>query len=163
MDNFPDLNRAEDDAIYSGKTLLCLCSSRTTADRADEPSIVYATTMPHIKGYFSGVGDMFSALVLAHFDEDMTDLALRDATSCALSTTHTILAATRVASTAPGHEVNETDDEADAADSKRRVRRMQRRELRVVENQTAIRNGGATWDMPRWKGFWGGEANTQSS
>lgn len=155
LDGFLDLNHTATDT-YSGKSLLCLCSSRSTdASHKGEHSNVYATTLPHIKGYFSGVGDMFSALVLAHFDHDKRDLALRHATSCALSTTHAVLAATRVASTAPGFDANETDDEADAADNARRVRRMQRRELRVVDNQACIRNGGATWNMPRWDGFWG--------
>ncbi|KAI9507672.1 Ribokinase-like protein [Russula earlei] len=61
----------------SERSLLCLASVRRTADRgggsapsrspAPAPSTVHAACVPFIPGYFSGVGDLFSALVLGHY------------------------------------------------------------------------------------------------
>ncbi|KAG5643057.1 hypothetical protein DXG03_001614 [Asterophora parasitica] len=44
--------------------LLCLASSRVSSDASPQ---VHAQCVPLIPGYFSGVGDLFSALLLAHF------------------------------------------------------------------------------------------------
>ena len=59
------------------QSLLCLASVRTLAadagvvdampSRGRRRSTVYAGCIPLIPGYFSGVGDLFSALVLGHY------------------------------------------------------------------------------------------------
>ncbi|KAH9981946.1 Ribokinase-like protein [Russula compacta] len=57
------------------RSLLCLASVRRAAVAGGDsppssrrhPSTVYAGCVPLIPGYFSGVGDLFSALVLGHY------------------------------------------------------------------------------------------------
>ncbi|KAL7421924.1 putative pyridoxal kinase [Cryptotrichosporon argae] len=53
-----------DPALSGADTLVCLASARTP-DGACE-TWLYA--LPTVRGYFSGVGDLFSALVLGHYD-----------------------------------------------------------------------------------------------
>jgi len=52
-----------------GQSLLCLASVRAAnaGHNATRLSTVYAGCIPFISGYFSGVGDLFSALVLGHY------------------------------------------------------------------------------------------------
>jgi pyridoxine kinase len=157
--------RTEPNDLYTGDSLLCVCSSSARVPSRKEPEIteaVYAASVPRIKGYFSGVGDLFSALVVAHYEEgchEQAGSALSYATSCALSATHSILVATRKASIAAGVEAEDgTDDEKDARDPMRRIRRMRARELRIVAEQERIRNGGAAWKLSRWTDFWECEA-----
>ncbi|TDL26651.1 Ribokinase-like protein [Rickenella mellea] len=49
--------------------LLCISSSSSRGEEGSQSqmSVVHAQCMPFISGYYSGVGDLFSALVLAHF------------------------------------------------------------------------------------------------
>lgn len=61
-------------------TLICVSSSSYVSDSnntsartspsSSSISTVHACCLPQIQGYFSGVGDLFSALVLAHFDNE---------------------------------------------------------------------------------------------
>jgi pyridoxine kinase len=55
--------------VYSSDRLLCLVSSVLLSQPSTEGplSSVHIAVFPRIKGYFSGVGDLFSALVLGHF------------------------------------------------------------------------------------------------
>ena len=106
--------------------LACIASSR----KADGSSTVHTKCFTCLPGYFSGVGDLFSALVLAHFhppsasppvlaqngpaaDADSTPLSR--AASEALTKTHALLAFTHAAAAAlPAGERTETDEERDA-------------------------------------------------
>ncbi|KDQ19628.1 hypothetical protein BOTBODRAFT_102651 [Botryobasidium botryosum FD-172 SS1] len=159
-----------EDEMYSSKSLLCLCSASSPSPVSGEPSlapqsVVHALTVPSIKGYFSGVGDIFSALVLAHFPSSSTPAAtstaspithpLAYATSRALSTTHTLIYATRAyALTLGTTEHPDTDTEADDKDPERRVKRMRARELRIIQGVDAIKSCGYHRDMVLWDGFW---------
>ncbi|KAI5123210.1 hypothetical protein M0805_003976 [Coniferiporia weirii] len=112
-------------------------------------STVHAHVLPCIPGYFSGVGDLFSALVLAHFHETSpastahTPLSL--AVSQALSKTLAIVRLTRTHAAAspvppaPPVADDATDEEKDLADPERRVRRQRARELRLVQGQDILR------------------------
>jgi pyridoxine kinase len=71
----PSLQTSVDNA--SSEQLVCICSSRADAEQSAAPSVVHAQTVALIPGYFSGVGDLFSALVLAHFDPPSPSLNSR--------------------------------------------------------------------------------------
>lgn len=147
--------------------LLCICS----AARRPGVSTVHAQRVALIPGYFSGVGDLFSALVLAHFaaphhppptpsaDADGVPApappALAWATACALAKTHAVLARTHARYAAlPVEEQVPTDEELDMADPERRVTRMRARELRLVQSQDIIRDGVKNEAMVEWNEFW---------
>ncbi|TFY74632.1 hypothetical protein EWM64_g9381 [Hericium alpestre] len=152
--------------------LLCIASSRHIGTRTpSSPSTVYAGCVPLIPGYFSGVGDFFSALILAHFqpthhgfkssfevDQETDDAApLAGAVSLALTKTHSILQRTHVHSMSlPVDERLVTDDERDAEDPERRIRRMRGRELRLIQSQDIIRGEalGKIRSLGEWKDFW---------
>lgn len=148
--------------------LLCIASSLPTASatlngRALHPlqPIVHAQCVPLIPGYFSGVGDLFSALLLAHFHPDTTPETLHasplsTAVSQALSKTHAILVMTQaVAQALPEEERLPSDDELDVEDPMRKIRRMRGRELALVRGQDLIRGHGITHvrEMILWEGF----------
>jgi pyridoxine kinase len=126
----------------------------------------HAFALPTIRGYFSGVGDLFSALVLGHFkDARGRDNGLRYAVSRALLTVQQILlrthiyslqvaadgSATPLAEGAPSDAVIPSDAELDdapplnPADPKRKARRMRLREMRVVQERALIVDGGEGW------------------
>ena len=125
-----------------------LVPDQARSDNA-EVSAVHAHILPCIPGYFSGVGDLFSSLVLAHFDFDAspenTDIQstpLSRAASFALSKTFAVLRRTHDLCTLPGDGEEEslaTDEERDKRDPERRVTRMRRRELRLIESQDILR------------------------
>ena len=114
---------------------------------------MHAQYVPLIPGYFSGVGDLFSALLLGHFetkaihsclpsDDETSQTPLSYATSMALTKTHAVLESTyQYTLTLPEDERQLTDVEKDAADPVRKLRRMRGRELRLVqaEGQQIIR------------------------
>lgn len=137
----------------------------------DKPQ-TYGFALPTIRGYFSGVGDLFSALVLGHYQrtgKTQPGLSpLADAVSHALLTVQQILLRTHLysldiassgsATPRPIHEnsphqdsVIPSDTELDNApplnptDPKRKARRMRLREMRVVQERDLIVNGGETW------------------
>ena len=131
--------------------LLCLSSSRS---KPGKNPVVYACTVPLISGYFSGVGDLFSALVLAHFDPDAKS-PLPVAVGKALSKTHDIIQLTNVhAQTLDEVDRTTTDDELDKKEPMRLVRRMRGRELRLIQGQDIIRGEGSSRQMKAWEGFW---------
>ncbi|KAF9512662.1 hypothetical protein BS47DRAFT_1372736 [Hydnum rufescens UP504] len=145
---------ARSNSAYSGDNLLCITSSASAA-KEGPVSNVHAICIPRIKGYYSGVGDLFSALVLAHFRPTEGSEALSDATTLALSTIQEILLRTyEHCESLAEEERPPTDDEADAADAERRVRRMRARELRIIQNMECIRNPPRERCMARWTGFW---------
>ncbi|CAA7265187.1 unnamed protein product [Cyclocybe aegerita] len=123
---------------------------------------VHAQCVALIPGYFSGVGDLFSALLLAHFQPDITPeniaaTPLSEAASQALSKTHALLLMTHGQAMAlPEEERQPTDDELDKADPLRKTRRMRGRELALVRGQDLIRGIGITHvrEMMLWEDFW---------
>lgn len=131
--------------------LLCISSSRSGLE---EGSVVHACAVPLIPGYFSGVGDLFSALVLAHFDPDGKS-PLPDAVGKALTKTHAIVQLTKAhAQTLEEADRTSTDDELDEKDPMRLVRRMRGRELRLIQGQDIIRGDGLRREMRAWETFW---------
>ena len=141
--------------------LLCITSSRPTP-AASSNSIVHVQCVPLIPGYFSGVGDLFSALVLAHFHPQgkLTNAStnpLSEAASQALTKTHAILQLTQGLSMAlPEAERERSDDELDEREPLRRVRRMRGRELALIRGQEVIRGNGIRQFrlMVAWEAFW---------
>lgn len=138
--------------------LACLCSSV-------ESSEVHIGFVPFIPGYFSGVGDLFSALLIGHYDRDQVTArsALAMATSLALSKTYDVLKLTyQHARNLPVDDRLASDDEADAREPLRRTRRMRGRELRLIQGQDIIRNrhyNDITW-MQLWTDFWNSNNGT---
>jgi pyridoxine kinase len=124
--------------------------------------------VPTIPGYFSGVGDLFSALLLAHFHPHTTDTpprvpgvtALSEAASQALAKTHTLLQVTHEQSMRlPAEERQPSDDELDGADPLRKTRRMRGRELALIQGQNIIRGADLDDTLPLklWDTFWSQE------
>ena len=148
------------------QSLLCLASVRATDDGGSStpshrPSTVYAACVPLISGYFSGVGDLFSALVLGHYDASSPPAPLPPlprAVSLALTKTHAILRLTeKYASSLPPDERTTTDDELDEKDPERRIRRMRGRELRLVQGRKILSGEamGEVRQLKKWTDFWG--------
>jgi pyridoxine kinase len=154
------------------QSLLCLASARTanSGSTSSRPSsIVYAACVPLIPGYFSGVGDLFSALVLGHYTSAAADNdgsassgaptlpPLPRAVSLALTKTHAVLRLTAAhASSLPPDERTTTDDELDQMDPERLIRRMRGRELRLVQGRKIL-SGEAMGELRRlkeWVDFW---------
>ncbi|KAH7106143.1 Ribokinase-like protein [Auriculariales sp. MPI-PUGE-AT-0066] len=129
--------------------LLVVCSSRSATN---SQSSVTAFVISRLAGYYSGTGDLFSALVLAHFDPD-ADFGLREATSLATGTVHAILRDTATHSEANAEDAG-TDSERDAVDADRIVWRMRARELRLVQNASLISSKSARCEPIEWVGFW---------
>lgn len=129
----------------------------------------WAFALPTVQGYFSGVGDLFSAMVLAHFNPSTTQSLppLAHAVSRALLAVQQVLLQTHLYSLAhpsasasgtatprplhalPNDSVIPTDNELDAAqpidarDPKRKAKRMRLRELRVVQERHLLTQEGA--------------------
>lgn len=161
--------------------LACITSAaaKPTLGREEGPArhVVHARCIPCIPGYFSGVGDLFSALVLGHFrpapgaptsagpadtsaDADAAECPLAVAVSHALSKTHAILTLTHEhAQRLPEEDRLPTDEEHDAREPERKVRRMRGRELKLIQGQDIIRGSAETeyFRMVPWEGFWEGE------
>ncbi|EMD39335.1 hypothetical protein CERSUDRAFT_134375 [Gelatoporia subvermispora B] len=142
-----------------------LCISSTTfgpGAESSQPSSVYAQHVPCLPGYFSGVGDLFSALVLAHFEPSGSSASpaespLSHAVSQALTKTHGILSLTHEYSESlPEEDRLPTDEEKDASAPDRKIRRMRGRELRLVQGQDIIRGTEHIEyrQMEPWTGFW---------
>lgn len=155
--------------------LLCISSSRCAPEDLDGAlrniSTVYARIVPQISGYFSGVGDLFSALVLAHFPQMSVEVSqdlssqlrpkshtpLSYAATQALTKTYAILELTHeYARNLPEEDRTETDEEKDTHEPDRKIRRMKGRELRIVQSQDIIR-GLVEVDVKNlklWHDFW---------
>jgi pyridoxine kinase len=147
--------------------LVCFASSFV-----DGQLDTWAFALPTIDGSFSGVGDLFSAMVLAHFHPAQTSPlpALPHAVSKALLAVQQILLRTHLyslshagpsgtATPRPFHAAPEsvipTDAELDSAaplnpkDPRRKARRMRIRELRVVQERALISQDGVGWPGQR--------------
>jgi pyridoxine kinase len=141
-----------------------MCSSRSLG--TSPLSTVHARIVPLISGYFSGVGDLFSALTLGHFNPSSmlsdgklhSQTPLSFAVAAALHKTHSILELTNAyAAQLPPEECTATDEERDAAEPVRQLKRMRGRELRLVQGQNILREEwreGQGKDMHLWDGFW---------
>jgi len=158
--------------------LLCVSSQVTGDKNSDHISAVSAACVPQIPGYFSGVGDLFSALLLGHYNpkiphenavaqNDGSALTndhslgakdpLRSATSFALSVTHAILSFTHARTLSlPDDERPPTDDELDAAEPLRLTRRMRGRELALVQARHLITDKDSVprYEVHPWTDFW---------
>lgn len=151
-----------------GDHLLCITSSVSGAHHPSDsssgaaPSLVHAQCVSTIPGYFSGVGDLFSALLLAHFHPHTkpkapSATALSEAASQALAKTHTLLQVTHEQSMRlPAEERQPSDDELDGVDPLRRTRRMRGRELALIQGQNIIRGMELDNTLPlkQWDAFW---------
>ncbi|QRW02447.1 thiamine biosynthesis protein [Ceratobasidium sp. AG-Ba] len=163
----PATNGVSKDDFVQDEFILCVSSS--ASDDPNATPKVHALAVPRIKGYFSGVGDLFSALVLAHFDPSSSlesttpsTTPLSRAAARALHTTHSVLRRTQehalklAADTSSAY----TDDELDSNEPLRRVRRMRTRELRIVQSREdilAIGDGRVEVpEMKPWDNFWEG-------
>ncbi|KAG8221132.1 Ribokinase-like protein [Butyriboletus roseoflavus] len=144
--------------------LICIASSVNDNDNlGGSLSTVYAGCVELIPGYFSGVGDLFSALLLGHYtpqnsasplSSTKSPPPLAHAASHTLSKTRAILTLTH--ESALTLSVPSTDDELDASEPDRKCRRMKGRELRIIQGQDVFRR--KEWDrvekMHVWEGFW---------
>jgi len=169
MDELPEAMRPLEFAREDNDYLLCLCSSVINAEGNKGLSTVHARIVPLIPGYYVGVGDLFSALLLGHFHleeplpppegKDPAQTPLSYATSMALTKIHGVLKVTyQHVLTLPEDEREPTDVEKDEAEPARKLKRMRGRELRLVqpEGQNIIRGIGNI-DMHRmdpWSDFW---------
>lgn len=169
-----------DDVAFTSEKLLCLTSSVLSAPRSSSnskqpvsipfTSEIHVAMLPKIKGYFSGVGDLFSALILGHFtpalsgvgDEDTAgNQALCTATSNALSITQAILIRTNAhSSSLPAEDCPPSDDEKDTQDPDRHVKRMKARELRIIQGVEDILRPNGAVELHAWDSFWELEAET---
>lgn len=123
--------------------------------------MVHGQCVALIPGYFSGVGDLFAALVLGHYQPEVITgpgaSTLSVAASAALSKTHTLLQLTHErASKLPSDERLPSDDDLDRIDPLRRTRRMRGRELALIQGQDIIRGRGLDHTQPLkpWSNFW---------
>lgn len=161
LEALPQANRPPAGEVDANTTyLLCIASSATDTTKGPQPSAVHTRFVTCIPGYFSGVGDLFSALVLAHFRAGhggaTSGSHLAHSVSQALAKTHAILKLTdEYAAALPEEDRLPTDEELDAKEPERKVRRMKGRELRLVQGQDIIRNSAlADAKMNSWEGFW---------
>jgi len=145
--------------------LLCISSATDPISHTStSSSTVHAQIVPLIPGYFSGVGDLFSALLLAHFHptpspppSPISTTPLSHASSLALSKTHRLLLLTHSNTLSlPEEERLPTDDELDCKTPLRKTRRMRGRELALIKGQGIIRGEeeGGRRDMILWDRFW---------
>jgi pyridoxine kinase len=143
--------------------LLCLSSSASSHDH-QITSLVHARCVQRFPGYFGGVGDLFSALLLGHFQQADSsppllemDTPLSLAASLALAKTHAVLRRTyEHAQTLPEDDRQSTDDEKDTLQPLRQTRRLKGRELRVVQSQDILRSSGTEYcqRLKPWVTFW---------
>ena len=137
----------------SSEDLVCISSSfiPDPSKRANpsELSSVFVHRFPCLPGYFSGVGDLFSALVLAHYRPSLptlpqfappTQTPLSIATSHALSKTFSILEFTSAQLLSlPEEERTLTDDEADGATDaiSKKTQKDDKQAVNIVEARAA--------------------------
>ncbi|KAI0339686.1 bud site selection protein 16 [Trametopsis cervina] len=154
-----------DEEISESDFLVSIVSSKGDGQPSEPLSTVHARYITCLPGYFSGVGDLFSALVLAHYEPlkrpvspsvgRTTTTAISHAVSQALSKTHAILTLTHeFAAKLPEEERLPTDEELDKNEPDRVVRRMKGRELRLIQGQDIIRKTDLSEEMSLWSGFW---------
>ncbi|PCH36428.1 bud site selection protein 16 [Wolfiporia cocos MD-104 SS10] len=151
--------------IHDSDFLACIASAKSPADDP-ATSAVHAQCIPCLPGYFSGVGDLFSALVIGHYKQSNitcippigeTETPLSYAVSQALTKTHAILTLTHeYAQTLPEEHRSPSDEELDGRDIERKIRRMRGRELRVIQGQDIIRGAKPVEyrQLLPWTEFW---------
>ncbi|KAI0701478.1 Ribokinase-like protein [Cytidiella melzeri] len=152
------------DEIADTDFLLSIVSSTEGRTAGNALSTVHARYIPCLSGYFSGVGDLFSALVLAHYEPpkiaplspwDGSTTVIAYAVSQALSKTHAILKMTHeFAARLPEAERLPSDEELDKKEPDRVVRRMRGRELKLIQGQDVIRSVEPVEEMGLWRTFW---------
>ncbi|EJU03862.1 bud site selection protein 16 [Dacryopinax primogenitus] len=163
----PQTNGLPEHSPYLGDVQLVVSSSVLPEDERKDGKVstVHVGSVKQIKGYFSGVGDLFSALVLAHFPgrsdppPPAPDTPLSRATARAVASVQGIIVSTHhYVQTLPEEERPETDQELDGQDGERRVRRMRARELRLIQGREYILNpderGKMGGRMVPWTDFW---------
>lgn len=153
--------------------LVCFASSLISGKME-----TYAFALPTIRGYFSGVGDLFSALILGHYENpEEENLSGRPplifAVSKALLGVQQVLLKTHLHSLSVASSGSATprplsdpkqrgddsvipsDTELDNApplnptDPKRKAKRMRIREMRVVQERRLLLDGGEGWPGAR--------------
>jgi pyridoxine kinase len=141
--------------------LMAIVSSTSSSSSDRSLSTVYARHVSCLPGYFSGVGDLFSALVLAHYQPttgtgDSSVSPISYAVSQALTKTHSILTMThKHATSLPEEDRLPTDEELDKQEPDRVVRRMKGRELRLIQGQDVLRSSVPVKEqMVVWDTFW---------
>jgi len=149
--------------LATNSYLLCISSTIDPISHTSTAlSTVHAQIVPLIPGYFSGVGDLFSALLLAHFhpsspSSSSMSTPLSRASSLALSGTHAVLLLTHLNTLSlPEEERLPSDDELDHQTPLRKTRRMRGRELALIKGQGIIRGEEEVVrrNMIFWDGFW---------
>ena len=154
--------------LTANSYLLCISSTIDPISHSQSStglSTVHAQIVPLIPGYFSGVGDLFSALLLAHFhpspssssSSSISSTPLSHASSLALAGTHGILLLTYSNTLSlPEEERLPSDDELDRQTPLRMTRRMRGRELALIKGQGIIRGEEEVVrrDMIPWDRFW---------
>ncbi|CAG7847465.1 Pyridoxal kinase; AltName: Full=Protein SALT OVERLY SENSITIVE 4; AltName: Full=Pyridoxal kinase-like protein SOS4; AltName: Full=Pyridoxine kinase; Contains: RecName: Full=Pyridoxal kinase, N-terminally processed [Serendipita indica DSM 11827] len=152
------LDPPENDLRYASEDLLCVAS---IVSDGHSTSTVYTARIRQVAGYLSGVGDLFSALVLGYYDPHTSQTALCDAVVKAIRTTHALVRRTmQTSKRASGADVDGyTDEELDSKDEDRRARRMKARELRIIGNNELILSAGGSQrqfgpEMQHWEAFW---------
>ncbi|KAJ3884731.1 hypothetical protein GG344DRAFT_83588 [Lentinula edodes] len=116
-------------AVSESEHLLCMTSSLSNES---SPSEVHVQCVPLLPGYLFGVGDLFSSLVLAHYNTLLESsspellppfrTSLSGAVSQALTKTHAVLCKTfKYSERLPEEERLVTDDEKDVVEPIRKV------------------------------------------
>lgn len=161
--------------------LVCIASQVAGSSNSNYLSNVSAACVPQLPGYFSGVGDLFSSLLVGHYNPQMSNgnvvaqsdkialtnthlvntkasaNPLQSAATFALSTTHAVLSFTHARTLSlPEDERLPTDDESDEAEPLRVSRRMRGRELALVQARHLITDVDAVprYELLPWTGFW---------
>lgn len=158
------------DTAGAGEDVLVCFASSCINGRIE----TYAFALPTIRGYFSGVGDLFSALTLGHYKNPeatapSSESPLVHAVSKALLGVQQVLLKTHLYSlsvsasgtttpkpmrdreTREYESVIPSDTELDnatplnPADPKRKAKRMRIREMRVVQERRLLLDGGEGW------------------
>ena len=159
--------------LTTNSHILCISSTIDPISHTSSTALstVHAQIVPLIPGYFSGVGDLFSALLLAHFhpsssspspspsssSSSISSTPLSHASSLALSGTHGVLLLTHSNTLSlPEEERLPSDDELDRKTPLRKIRRMRGRELALIKGQGIIRGEEEVVrrDMIPWNDFW---------
>jgi pyridoxine kinase len=162
------VEQQQEQELTTNSHLLCISSTVDPISHTSSSSTfatfstVHAQIVPLISGYFSGVGDLFSALLLAHFHPSPSSSSssltpLSHASSLALSGTHGVLLLTQSNTLSlPEEERLPSDDELDRQTPLRKTRRMRGRELALIKGQGIIRGEEevARREMILWDGFW---------
>ena len=143
-------SKALDSASSEDDTLVCLASTYKGKGQLS----TWAFALPTVHGYFAGVGDLFSSLVLAHY-EDAQD-GLRRAVSQALLAVQGVLLRSHLHSmerdtVTGGSSDLPSDSELDAAEPRRngnpgrRAKRMRLRELRIIASRSLLSGDEHGW------------------